>query len=271
VISKFLLGILLSFDLYASIGVEIKLNNGLIIIGEYIETYEDRWFYEPPVETKEHYVLVFELISNRLDFHFFQLKEVQTVQLIPLFQQDFHSYLRSQGLILNHEVINKAVVLTGHEGHHRHEVMLGNFAWDLGILDQESSQYQNSGLALEDYYVYNRPVMSPFDGLIVALENQAVDNPPDPTFQSSLENLRPNYILMLLEYPFYFSLVHFAKESMVVQVGDQVKKGDLLGRVGNSGVSFIPHLHMTLFLYLESFERFISVPIPSDRYPSLVY
>jgi murein DD-endopeptidase MepM/ murein hydrolase activator NlpD len=41
-------------------------------------------------------------------------------------------------------------------------------------------------------------------------------------------------------------LAHFKKESIIVSVGDEVIKGQELGKVGNSGNSSEPHLHYQL-------------------------
>tara|TARA_R110002072_G_scaffold101692_3_gene223950 strand:- start:297 stop:641 length:345 start_codon:yes stop_codon:yes gene_type:complete len=49
--------------------------------------------------------------------------------------------------------------------------------------------------------------------------------------------------------------VHAKKGSVKVKLGQRVKRGQLLGEVGNSGGSAIPHLHFTLVAF-----RGLSVP-----------
>ncbi|PJB54700.1 MAG: hypothetical protein CO099_00070, partial [Bdellovibrio sp. CG_4_9_14_3_um_filter_39_7] len=63
-----------------------------------------------------------------------------------------------------------------------------------------------------------------------------------------------------IDGPFYLSIVHFKQNSITVNIGDEVKIGQVLGQVGNSGVSYVPHLHYTLYAYIPELERFISVP-----------
>ena len=41
-------------------------------------------------------------------------------------------------------------------------------------------------------------------------------------------------------------VAHFQRGSAVVQAGDCVRRGQLLGRCGNSGNSDLPHLHLHL-------------------------
>ena len=43
-----------------------------------------------------------------------------------------------------------------------------------------------------------------------------------------------------------FRSVHLQTGSIQVSVGQTVKKGDFIGRVGHSGNSFAPHLHFQL-------------------------
>lgn len=44
----------------------------------------------------------------------------------------------------------------------------------------------------------------------------------------------------------YAALCHLQTGSIQVTVGQSVKKGEVIGRVGHSGNSFAPHLHFQL-------------------------
>jgi murein DD-endopeptidase MepM/ murein hydrolase activator NlpD len=41
--------------------------------------------------------------------------------------------------------------------------------------------------------------------------------------------------------------VHLKKGSLKVKAGDSVKKGEEIGLVGNSGISYAPHLHFGVY------------------------
>lgn len=110
--------------------------------------------------------------------------------------------------------------------------------------------------------VGGQEVYAPCDGLVV----QAVDGFAERTrtnLFSDLSNaykhahdfdpakddvqaVAGNYVVLKCGDAIYAALVHLQNGSVQVAVGQQVKKGDVLGRVGHSGNSFAPHLHFQL-------------------------
>jgi hypothetical protein len=60
--------------------------------------------------------------------------------------------------------------------------------------------------------------------------------------------VEPNYIV--IEHPdgIRSEYIHLMKDSIVVEEGQEVQCGDLLGRVGSSGYSSMPHLHFEVEL-----------------------
>jgi murein DD-endopeptidase MepM/ murein hydrolase activator NlpD len=53
-----------------------------------------------------------------------------------------------------------------------------------------------------------------------------------------------NIILLDIGDGRFVTYAHMIPGSLTVRVGDQVNKGDVLGRLGNSGASSSPHLHL---------------------------
>ena len=95
---------------------------------------------------------------------------------------------------------------------------------------------------LSDYGIYNCDVYAPVSGTVIAIENHEPDITPNTdTFTSALGN----YVSIKIDNrDTYLVLAHFKQNSLLVNVGDHVEQNQLIGKVGNSGTTSEPHLHM---------------------------
>lgn len=252
--------LLINYSAQAASFIKVVTHDNQVISGELIETYIDRWFYEPPLKDVQKYVLIFKIIDDSPHFFFKNFNEIK--HFSPLGKSDslYKKYLIDNDILFKNTLVEDAHILTGNEGHHKYEKMYGNFAWDIGKIDENGSQYKANGLKLDDYYIFDSEVTSPLSGTVVGKINNQEDNKPDLTFTASLENKENNFLTLHIQKMFYLSIVHFKKKSITVDIGDKVEVGQLLGKVGNSGVSYIPHLHYTMYIYIAEKNRFISVP-----------
>lgn len=123
-------------------------------------------------------------------------------------------------------------------------------------------QYLLFGVPLNEYYCWGQEVYAPCDGVIIqaedgyeerartnllldmfnAYKNAHYFNPREDDVQS----VAGNYIIMEVGNQVYAALVHLQTGSIQIAVGQSVKKGEVIGRVGHSGNSFAPHLHFQL-------------------------
>ena len=118
---------------------------------------------------------------------------------------------------------------------------LWRYAVDFIIEDVNAVSYRNEGLALEDYYCFNKPVLSPVAGEVVSVQNDLLDNPIGTVDK---ENNWGNFIIIYSDFGYFVELSHLVKDSIKLSVGDRVVAGEIVGRCGNSGYSPQPHLHM---------------------------
>lgn len=93
---------------------------------------------------------------------------------------------------------------------------------------------------LDRYAIFDAQVHSPCEGRIEA----AVDGLPDliPP-QMDREHLAGNHVVIACEGALVL-LAHLREGSVAVRPGEEVRYGDPLGRVGNSGNTSEPHLHI---------------------------
>ncbi|MCP4420229.1 MAG: M23 family metallopeptidase [Chloroflexi bacterium] len=96
------------------------------------------------------------------------------------------------------------------------------------------------GSQLEDYVIYDAPVFSPCTGTVALAVDQFEDLIPPHT---DPEHLAGNHVLIACD-GMEILLAHLKKGSVVVHAGERVTTNSVLGRVGNSGNTSEPHLHM---------------------------
>ena len=105
------------------------------------------------------------------------------------------------------------------------------------------SSYKGDSSRNESYLAFGQPIFAPCDGTIVL----AIDGVPD-NIPGSVNpiHMTGNTLVLKTAAEEYILMAHLKEGSIVVQKGQQVGQGDLLGECGNSGNSTEPHLHLQL-------------------------
>lgn len=93
---------------------------------------------------------------------------------------------------------------------------------------------------LDDYEIYGVPVLAPCDGRVVITH----DGDPERRHASDPWQSRPGNHVVIQCGPAWILLAHLVPGSVRVKPGVEVRVGDPLGRVGNTGASGEPHLHV---------------------------
>jgi murein DD-endopeptidase MepM/ murein hydrolase activator NlpD len=101
--------------------------------------------------------------------------------------------------------------------------------------------------------VKGRPDRSEADPLIDGFAVAKVNGVPDLDDQQpgkladpntiSIDTVNGNHVVLDIGGGYFAFYAHLQKNSVTVHVGDQVKKGAVLGKLGNSGNTSGPHLH----------------------------
>lgn len=90
------------------------------------------------------------------------------------------------------------------------------------------------------YAIFGNPVVAPCDGTVIRAQDGLPDLPPP---QVDRANLAGNHVIVDCD-GIWIVLAHFQRGSVMVTEGTPVRTGELIGRVGNSGNTSEPHLHI---------------------------
>lgn len=145
---------------------------------------------------------------------------------------------------------------------HSWEIPTQRYAYDFIILDEYGKSYSGQFDKCSSYYCYDKDILSPADGTVVEVVNNARDSLmfPKDRFLSRAKHIAGNYVVIQHAEREYSTLAHLKKDSISVTVGDPVRKGQRIASCGNTGNSTEPHLHFQLQTG-QSFYSSAGIPI----------
>jgi hypothetical protein len=120
------------------------------------------------------------------------------------------------------------------------------FAIDWMCLGPDGRLFHGDSKSNANFYDYGAEVLAVADAQISDLKDglpeNAGSNEPS-TRHITLDNLVGNYLVLDLGHGRFALYAHLQPGSLKVKLGDKVKAGQVLARLGNSGNSDAPHLH----------------------------
>jgi peptidase M23-like protein len=115
------------------------------------------------------------------------------------------------------------------------------FAYDFLQIGPNGKSYQRDGRSNADYYAYGKKVLASKDGKVVSVRGDMAENTPGET--TNVATPSGNVVIIDHGNNQFGYYAHLKPFTVAVKPGAQVKAGDVLGEVGNSGDSSEPHLH----------------------------
>lgn len=106
----------------------------------------------------------------------------------------------------------------------------------------------------EDYYAWGEDVVSVGSGTVVAVQSNQPDQEISKIWTIEDTNFIGNYVVIQHNENLYSRYVHMMGNSATISVGDHVLAGQVIGKIGNSGMTGnlnvadgFPHLHFDFF------------------------
>jgi len=131
---------------------------------------------------------------------------------------------------------------------HKTEVYSQPFAVDFVKLGAEGRTHQGSGRVLTDHHSWHQPVYAAAGGKVAYvcfdMPDMAPGAIPDQAImRGDMRRLLGNAVAVSHANGEFSYYAHLQQASLHVNEGEMIRRGTLLGRVGNSGNSPGPHLH----------------------------
>ena len=121
------------------------------------------------------------------------------------------------------------------------------YALDFVRVRGPEGSHSGDAKANASYFAYGEKVLAMADGVVLEVVDGIPENVPDPELRAvtmTLTTLAGNAVVVDHGGGVYATYAHLIPGRIAVTKGQRVEVGAVLGRVGNSGNSTEPHLHL---------------------------
>jgi len=171
------------------------------------------------------------------------------------------------------------------------------FAFDFVQTDANRKKYSNanklrlvlSQIPSSQYYCWEQPVYAPVEGEVVRVGDGWEDHKSTniwqtirlwynatyifrPKILNNRLDIRPNagnHVMIKTDDGYTVFLAHLKNRSISVKEGQRVARGELIGKIGNSGNSTAPHLHINVFDQIDDPYQSKVLPFVFSNYEIL--
>jgi hypothetical protein len=135
----------------------------------------------------------------------------------------------------------RALITTGGDA-----TIAQRFAIDWVMLNDSNSTFVGDKLKNESYGAEGVDALAVADGRVTEVKDSIPENVPGATSRAvpiTLETVGGNHVIIDIGNGHYAFYAHLKPGSLRVKLGDRVRRGQVIGLVGNTGNSTEPHLH----------------------------
>jgi hypothetical protein len=129
----------------------------------------------------------------------------------------------------------RAELINGHQ-----VAVAQDYALDV-LQEVDGQTYTGDPKNSANYYAWGEPVRAPTDGVIATVINTFSDQSIGSV---DLQNPAGNQVVLKIGEGTFIAFGHLQSGSIRVSAGQGVRRGEIIGLVGNSGNSDEPHLHV---------------------------
>lgn len=122
---------------------------------------------------------------------------------------------------------------------HHDRIASQKYAIDIARIGENGKLFHGDGLFKEESNTYGAEVYAPVKGEVVWLVDSLADEPT-----RDRDNLAGNHVVIKYQDSLFIALAHLQPKSTPAKVGESVRVGDLVGKVGMSGNTDFCHLHI---------------------------
>jgi hypothetical protein len=147
------------------------------------------------------------------------------------------------------------------------------FAVDWIKLGPDGNSYHGKESSNASYYAYGANIHAAADGRVVSTRDGMPENVPhSPRMATTidLKNIAGNNVIEDLGGGRYAMYAHLIPGSIRVKQGDHIIKGQVIGKLGNSGNSSEPHLHFQISTGMQPLDG-EGLPFEIDSFQRVEY
>ena len=127
-----------------------------------------------------------------------------------------------------------------------HAAIAQRFAIDWVRLRDDGKTFHDDEKDNKNYLAYGNDALAVADGVVTEVKDGIPENIPGANSRAvpiTLETVGGNHVILDIGGGHFAFYAHLQPGSLRVKLGDKVRRGQVVGLVGNSGNSTEPHLH----------------------------
>jgi hypothetical protein len=124
-------------------------------------------------------------------------------------------------------------------------VISQRYAIDYEQADAQNRIFTGDPKDPASYAIFGKEVLAVADGAVVGTRNDLPEQTPG-TYPAGIpiDEADGNFVVLDVGNGFYVNYAHMQPGSVRPKLGDKVKRGEVIGLVGNTGNSVAPHMHL---------------------------